>query len=132
MEISPGKKQIYTVQYGDLGTKDTPRIVQEMRVRELEEGWATAFTNGSELDYKATGGFCANPNGLDKEQPDLSGDQYLGIKATYFDGELVRIALAQQGHDINGTNIVGILSHCKPAIQVAEALGICEDWEGEV
>ena len=58
-----------------------------MRIRELEEeeeGWTTAFTDGSGLDNKAAGGFCANPNRLNKEQPDRTAEQYLGIKATHF------------------------------------------------
>ena len=47
------------------------------------------------LNDKAAGGSCANPNRLDKDrQPELSGDKYLGIKYTHFDGELEGIALA--------------------------------------
>ena len=77
----------------------------EMRIRELDEGWTTVFTDGSGLDDKAAGGFCANPNKLDKDrQPDQSGDQYLGIKATNFDGEIVGMALALEGH--TDTNMV--------------------------
>ena len=68
-----------------MGTRETPRIVWEMRIRELKQGWATAFTDGSCLDDKAAGGFCGNPNRLDK---DLSGIQYLEIQATHFDGDL--------------------------------------------
>ena len=72
------------------GDKIHPRIVWEMRMRELEEGWTTAFTDRSRLDDKAAGGFCANPNRLDKDrQPDLSGEQCLGAKATHFDGGLL-------------------------------------------
>ena len=85
---------------GDLGIKYTPQIVWEMRIRVLEEGWTMAFTDGSGLDDKAAGGFCSNPNRLDKDrQPDLSGDRYLGIKATHFDEELAGIALALVGHN---------------------------------
>ena len=106
---------------GDLGTKDTPRVVWEMSIRELEEGWTTAFTDGSGIDDKAAGGFCSNPNRLDKDrQPDLSGGQYLGIKVTHFDGELAGIALALEGH--NDTNTVTLLSDCKPAIRVVEKI----------
>ena len=67
------------------------RIIWEMSIRELdeeEEGWTTAFTDGSGPDNNAVGGFCANLNRLDKKQPGLSGNQYLGIKATHFNGEL--------------------------------------------
>ena len=62
-----------------------------------------AFTGGSGLGGKASGSFCCNPTKLDKDrQPDLTGDQYLGIKATHFDGELTGISLALEGH--NDTN----------------------------
>ena len=55
-----------------------------MRIRELEEeeGWTMAFTDGSSLDGKASGGFCSNPTILYKA--DLLGDQYLVIRATHF------------------------------------------------
>ena len=44
-------------------------------MRDLEEeGWTTAFTDGSGLNDKAVGGFCSNPNRTYKEkQPELSG-----------------------------------------------------------
>ena len=74
------------------------RIIWEMRTRDLQEEEG-AFTDGSGLENKAAGGFCANPNRLNKEQPDLSGDQYLGIKATHFHGGLEGIALALEGHN---------------------------------
>ena len=92
--------------------------------RELEEDqWrTTAFTDGSALDNKAAGGFCANPNKLDKnkDQPDRMGGKYLGIKATHFDGELEGIALALEKH--KNTNMVALLSDCKPAKRVVEKL----------
>ena len=53
-------------------------------------------------------------------QPDLLGEQYLGIKATHFDRELVGIALALEEH--NDTNMVVLLSDCKPAIWVVEKI----------
>ena len=90
--IFQGEKRIHLVH---LETKDTPRIVWEMRIRELEEeeGWTTTFTDGSGLNDTASGGYCSNPTRLDKgKQPDRSGDQYLGIKATHFDRELAGIA----------------------------------------
>ena len=95
------RKKTHTLHRGDLGTKDTPQVVWEMRVRDLEEeGWTTAFTDGSGLNDKAAGGFCSNPNRTDKErQPELSGSKYLGTKATHFDGELEGIALALEGHN---------------------------------
>ena len=44
-------------------------MVWEMRVRDLEEeGWTTAFTDGSGLNDKAVGGFCSIPNRTDKER----------------------------------------------------------------
>ena len=48
---------------------------------------------------KAAGGFCSNPNRLDKDrQPEMAGSRYLGTKATHFDGELEGIALALEKH----------------------------------
>ena len=117
MERGSWRGNLHTVQSGELGTNDTPWIVWEMRARELEEAWATAFTDGSGLDNKAVGGFCANPNRLTKgPDTDLSGDQYLGIKATHFEGELAGIALALEDHTV--TNMVALLTDCKPTIQV--------------
>ena len=88
-------KQIYTLHKGNLGTKDTSQVVWEMRIRDLEEdAWTTVFIDGSGLNHKAAGGFCSNPNSTDKErQPELSGNEYLGTRATHFDGEMVGIAL---------------------------------------
>ena len=43
---------------GTLVTKDTPRIVWEMRIRQLQETgkeWTMAFIDGSDLDGKAAG-----------------------------------------------------------------------------
>ena len=59
-------------------------------MRELEEeGWTTAFSDGSGLNDKAAGGFCSNSSRLDKErQPDLEGSGYLGTKSAHFDGEV--------------------------------------------
>ena len=123
-DFHQGRKQTYNVQSGKLGTKDTPRIVWELRIRELEEeeGWTTAFTDWSGLDNKAAGGFCANSNRPNKEQPDLSGDRYLGIKATHIEGELEGIALALGGHNDENTGMLAILSDCKPVIRVTERL----------
>ena len=60
------RKRIHTIQRGDLGTKDTIQVVWEMKVRELEEeGWTTAFTDGSGLNDKGARSFCPNPNRLD-------------------------------------------------------------------
>src|SRR5258705_11750801 len=96
------RKQINTLQKGNLGTKDTQQVVWEMRVRDLEEeGWTTAFTDGSGLKNKAAGGFCSNPNRTDKiRQPELSGSEYLGTKSTHFDGEREGIALALENNNV--------------------------------
>ena len=71
------------------------QVVWEIRVREIEEeGWMTAFTDGSGLEDKAAGGFCSNPNRLDKErQPEIMGSKYLGTKSTHIDAELEGITL---------------------------------------
>ena len=94
-------------------------------MRELEEeGWTTAFTDRSGLNDNAAGGFCANPNRLDKVgQPEISEGKYLGTKSTHFDGELEGIALALERHTEIGTNMVALLCDCKPAIRVVENLG---------
>ena len=101
-----GTKQIQNLEHRDpdLGTKDTPRIVWEIRIRDLEEdeGWTTAFTDGSGLDNKAAGGFCSNPNKPPRildPTPDRSGKKYLGTRATHIDGELEGIALALEAHE---------------------------------
>ena len=81
-EFSRERKRIHALHFVNLGTKGTPWIVWEMRIRELEgKEWTTTFTDGSGLDDKASGGFCSNPTNKDR-QPDLSGDQYLGIIAS--------------------------------------------------
>ena len=122
-----GTKQIRNLEHRDpeLGTKDTPRIVWEMRIRDLEEdeGWTTAFTDGSGLNNKAAGGFCSNPNKPPRTLdpiPDLSGKKYLGTRATHIDGELEGIALALEAHEQTG--MLAILSDCRPAIRTTENL----------
>ena len=87
------------------------QVVWEMRIRDLEEeGWTTAFTDGSGLNLKAAGGFCSNPNRKDKQrQPELSGSEYLGTKSTHFDGELEGIALALETHA--NTHMVAMLEY---------------------
>ena len=113
-------KQIHSLYTGDLGTKDTLKVVWEMRIRNLEdEGWSTAFTDGSGLNLKAAGGFCSNPNKTDKSTA-LSGSKYLGTKSTHFDGELEGIALAMENHKEN--LMLAILTDSKPAIRVLEKL----------
>ena len=77
-------KQIWNLEHRnqELGTKDTPQVVWEMRIRDLEEdeGWTTAFTDGSGLDNKAAGGFYLNPNKPPHTDPtpNLTGSKYLG------------------------------------------------------
>ena len=82
-DFQRGRKQIRNLQHRDpeLGTKDTPRIVWETRIRDLEEeeGWTIAFTDGSGLDDKAAGAFCSNlATRPDKEHnpEDLSNNSY--------------------------------------------------------
>ena len=55
-EFPRGRKRIHTVQSGELGTKDTPRILWEMRIRDLkEERWTAVFTDGHPLRRRAGG-----------------------------------------------------------------------------
>ena len=122
-----GTKQIRNLEYRnpELGTKDTPRIVWEMRIRDLEEdeGWTIGFTDGSGLDNKAAGGFCSNPNKPPQTldlTPDRTGKKYLGTRATHIDEELEEIALALEAHEQIG--MLAILSDCRPAIRTTENL----------
>ena len=123
-----GRKRIQNLQHRDpeLGTKDTPRIVWEMRIRDLEEeeGWTTAFTDGSGLDNQAVGRFCSNPTSLDKHKPNLSGAQYLETRATHIDGELEGVALALEAHNERNTGMLAILSDCRPAIRGTEKIDL--------
>src|SRR5258706_6870555 len=127
-EFHRGRKLIHNLQHRDpeLGTKDTPQLVWELRIRELEEeeGWTTVFPDGSGLDNKAAGAFCPNPTRPDKERnpEDLSGDKYLGTRATHIDGELEGIALALETHNEKRTGMLAILSDCRPAIRTVEKL----------
>ena len=118
------RKQLHTLYTGNLGTKDTLQVVWEMRVRDLEEeGWTTAFTDGSGLNDKTAGGFCSNPNRTDKErQLEISGKRYLGTRATHFDGELEGIALALGKHTEADTQLLAMLTDSKPAIRTVEKL----------
>ena len=88
---------------------------------EEEEAWTTAFTDGSGLDNKAAGGFCSNLT-RPAHQPNLSGERYLGTRATHIDGELEGIALALEAHNKKNTAMLAILSDCRPAIRVTEKL----------
>ena len=101
-----GRQPARNIQSRELGTKDTPRIVWELRIRELEEekGWTTAFTDGSGLDNMAAGSNCANPT-----------------KATHIDGELEGIALALEAHNDRNTGMLAILSDCRPATRVTDS-----------
>ena len=98
-EFPRERKQIHSLHTGNLGTKDTMKVVWEMRIRDLEEeGWTTTFTDGSGLNLKAAGGFCPNPNNKSNTSGKPTGSKYLGMKSTHFDGELEGIALALENH----------------------------------
>ena len=75
----------------ELGTKDTLKVIWDLRIRELEEeGWTVCYTDGSGLENKAAGAFTRSSHtGLHK---DRTGSKYLGTRATHFDGELNGIA----------------------------------------
>ena len=54
MGLLQGGNEEHAAHFADLGTKNTFRIMWGLRIRELEEeGWTTAFTDGSGLDSKA-------------------------------------------------------------------------------
>ena len=60
----------------ELGTKDTLKVVWELRIRnELEEeGWTTCYTDGSGLEDKASGAFVRNTHtGLHEN---ITGSRY--------------------------------------------------------
>ena len=88
-----------------------------------EEGWTTAFTDGSSLNDKIASRFCSNPSRLDKErQPDLEGSGYLDMKSTHFDSELEGIALALEKHTDADTQLLAIMTDSKLAICILEKL----------
>ena len=103
----------------ELGTKDTLKVVWDLRIRELEEeGWTTCYTDGSGLENKASGAFTrSNHTGLHKER---SGSKYLGTRATHFDGELNGIAQALE--ESREVNLLTILTDSKPAISTIRKL----------
>ena len=72
----------------ELGTGEIPKVAWELRIRrELEEeGWTTCYTDGSDFDDKAAGAYTQSCHlGLHDAE---SGSEFLGIKATHYDGEL--------------------------------------------
>ena len=72
----------------ELGSGETLKVVWELRIRrELEEeGWTVCYTDGSGLDDKASGAYTRRCHlGIHE---DRAGSEYLGIKATHYDGEL--------------------------------------------
>ena len=103
----------------ELSTKDTLKVIWDLRIRELEEeGWTTCYTDGSGLENKASGAFTRpNYTGLHKER---SGSKYLGTRATHFDGELNGIAQALE--ESREVNLLAILTDSKPAISTIRKL----------
>ena len=104
----------------ELGTKDTLKVVWELRIRnELEEeGWTTCYTDGSGLDEKASGAFTRNSHtGLHENK---SGTRYLGTRATHHDGELSGIAQALE--ESREVNLLAILTDSKLAISTIRKL----------
>ena len=76
----------------ELGTKDTDKVVWELRIRkELEEeGWTVCYSDGSGLNDKAAGAYIRKCFlGFHEEK---TGSKYLGTRATHNDGELIGIA----------------------------------------
>ena len=103
----------------ELGTKDTLKVIWDLRIRELEEeGWTTCYTDGSGLENKAAGAYTRSSHtGLHKER---SGSEYLGTRATHHDGELTGIAQAlEESRDVN---LLAILTDSKPAISTIKKL----------
>ena len=103
----------------ELGTKDTLKVVWDLRIRELEEeGWTVCYTDGSGLENKAAGAYtCSSHTGLHK---DRTGSKYLGTRATHFDGELNGIAQALE--ELKDINLLAILTDSKPAISTIKKL----------
>ena len=103
----------------ELGTKDTLKVVWDLRIRELEEeGWTTCYTDGSGLENKAAGSFTRSSHtGLHGER---TGSKYLGTRATHYDGELDGIAQALE--ESREVNLLAILTDSKPAISTIRKL----------
>ena len=78
----------------ELGTGDTDKVVWDLRIRnELEEeGWTICYSDGSGLEDKAAGAYTRKSYlGFHKEK---TGSEYLGTRATHYDGGLSGIAQA--------------------------------------
>ena len=103
----------------ELGTKDTLKVVWDLRIRELEEeGWTVCYSDRSGLENKAAGAFTRSSHtGLHR---DRAGSKYLGTRATHFDGELNGIAQALE--ESREVNLLAILTDSKPAISVIRKL----------
>ena len=104
----------------ELGTKDTLKVVWELRIRnELEEeAWTTCYTNGSGLDDKASGAFTRNSHTRFHEN--TTGSRYLGTRATHYDGELSGIAQALEVS--REVSMLAVLTDSKPAISKIKKL----------
>ena len=105
---------------GDLGTKDTMKVVWDLRIRnELEEeGWTTCYTDGSGLENKASGAFTRKSHTGFHEGK--TGSTYLGTRATHYDGELSGIAQALE--ESREVSMLAILTDSKPAISTIRKL----------
>src|SRR5258706_8643312 len=104
----------------ELGTGDTDKVVWDLRIRkELEEeGWTICYSDGSGLDDKAAGAYTRKSYlGLHGEK---TGSEYLGTRATLYDGELSGIAQALEPS--REVQMLAILTDSKPAISTIKKL----------
>ena len=93
-------------------------MIWELRIRkELEvEGWTICYTDGSGLDDKASGAYTLK-SGLHEEKV---GSEYLGTRATHYDGELSGIAQALEG--AREASMLTILTDSKQAVSTLRKL----------
>ena len=104
----------------ELGTKDTDKVVWELRIRKEreEEGWTVCYSDGLGLEDKAAESYTRKSHvGLQKES---TGSSYLGTRATHFDGELVGIAQALE--EAREIHLLAILTDSEPAISTMRKL----------
>ena len=76
------------------------------------------YTDGSGLNDKASGAYTRKCHVGFHE--DKTGSEYLGIKATHYDGELSGIAQALK--EVREVNMLTILTDSKPAISALRKL----------
>ena len=118
-----GRKQTHNIQSKELETKDTPRSPDSMRDEDKRAGRGGVdyrFYRWIRPEWRGSRRILEQARQRQTTRP--VGGQLPGIKATHYDGEFEGIALALERHTDVDTNMVALLSDCKPAIWVVEKL----------